>query len=179
MAKGQSDLIHSKRIYEGSVINLRVDLIRLAGGRTVEREIIEHGGAVAMVALDDEEHVYLVRQYRSPVARSLLEIPAGGIEVDEKPEQSAERELQEEIGFFPGKLEHLGAFHPVPGYSSELIHLFLARALRPSKLTGDPDEEITVERMPLAEALRQVDEGLIEDGKTLAGLLCVARILGR
>ena len=173
----QGTLLRSERLYEGHVINLRVDHVRLPDGLTVEREIVEHGGAVAIVPLDDEGHVYLVRQYRPAVGRNLLEIPAGGLKPGEEPVHCAERELQEEAGLFPGKLEPLGAFYPVPGYSSERIHLFLARELRPASLPGDADESITVERVSLAEVLERIDEGAIEDGKTIAGVLRVARHL--
>jgi ADP-ribose pyrophosphatase len=167
----------TERLYEGRVLNLRIDHVRLPDGKIIRREIVEHGGAVAMVPLDDEGYVHLVRQYRPAVDRHLLEIPAGGLEPREEPIRCAERELQEEIGMFPGKLEPLGVFCPVPGYSSEVIHLFLAGDLRPSTLPGDDDEDIIVERVALNELLRQIDQGTIEDGKTIAGVLRVARHL--
>jgi ADP-ribose pyrophosphatase len=177
MTRPEGKLLRSDRLYEGDILNLRVDHVRLPDGVTVEREIVEHGGAVAMVPLDEEGYVHLVRQYRPAVERELLEIPAGGLEPGEKPVDCAERELQEEIGMFPGKLEPLGAFYPVPGYSSEYIHLFLASALRPASLLGDADEAITVERLALAELLKRIDDGAIQDGKTIAGVLRVARCL--
>jgi ADP-ribose pyrophosphatase len=177
MTGSKGTVQRTERLYEGRVLNLRLDHTRLPDGTTIKREIIEHGGAVAMVPLDDEDYVHLVRQYRPAVDRHLLEIPAGGLEPGEDPVRSAERELQEEIGMFPGKLEPLGAFYPVPGYSSEVIHLFLARDLRPSTLPGDDDEDIAVERVALDELLAQIDQGAIEDGKTIAGVLRVARHL--
>jgi ADP-ribose pyrophosphatase len=177
MTGSKGTMQRSERLYEGRVLNLRVDHVRLPDGTTIKREIVEHGGAVAMVPLDDEGYVHLVRQYRPAVDRHLLEIPAGGLKPGEEPAHCAERELQEEIGMFPGKIEPLGAFYPVPGYSSEVIHLFLAGDLRPSTLPGDDDEEIAVERVALSELLRQIDQGAIEDGKTIAGVLRVARHL--
>ena len=170
-------VLSSERIYDGKIISLRIDHVRLPDGDLHKREIVEHRGAVAMVALDEEEHIYLVRQYRSATQRVLLEIPAGTLEAGEEPLVTAERELQEEIGMFPASLEPLGTFYLAPGYSDERIHLFLARQLRPASLPADSDEDISVERMPLAEGLRLIDEGAVEDAKTIAGLLRVARYL--
>jgi ADP-ribose pyrophosphatase len=177
MTQPEETLIRSERPYEGNILNLRVDHVELPGGLTVKREIVEHHGAVAMVPLDDEGSIHLVRQYRAAVESELLEIPAGRLEAGEDPHECAQRELQEEIGMFPGKLESLGAFYPVPGYSSERIYLFLARDLRPASLPPDADEEITVERVPLEEMLKRIDGDSIQDGKTIAGLLRVARHL--
>lgn len=163
----------TERLYEGRVLNLRVDHVRLPDGTAVEREIVEHGGAVAMVPLDDEGHVLLVRQYRPAVDRHLLEIPAGGLEPHEEPVRCAERELQEEIGMFPGKLEPLGAFYPVPGYSSEVIHLYLAGGLREVGGESEPDEEIAVEKLDLGTARELINTNVIEDAKTIIGILSI------
>lgn len=177
MSDAQEEVLRTEQVYQGRILSLRIDHIRLPDGTTAQREIVEHGGAVAIVPLDDEDNVYLVRQYRAPVGRQLLEIPAGNLEEGEDPVQTAQRELQEEIGYFPGKLDSLGAFYPVPGYGTEALHLFLARSLTPSSLPADADESIEVERMPFQEALNLIDTGKMEDGKTIAGLLRVARYL--
>ena len=118
--------ITSTRIYEGRIINLRVDTVRLPNGREGRREVIEHSGAVAVVPMRDRETVLLVRQWRVPAGKALLEIPAGGMEAGEAPEACARRELAEEIGMIPGRLLPLYSAYVAPGYSSEIIHGFLA-----------------------------------------------------
>lgn len=162
-------------IYEGRIVKLYLEKVRLPNGEEALREIIRHPGAVAIVPLDADERVTLVRQYRLPAGRHLLEIPAGTLEPGEEPLACAERELQEEAGLFPGKLESLGGIFVAPGYSSEYIHLFLATDLRPSKLEGDDDEFLEVSSLPLDEALALIDSGEIVDGKTISALLLAAR----
>lgn len=179
MGNNKGEVLRSERIYEGSVLNLRVDHTRLTDGLEVRREIVEHRGAVAIVPLDGEDNVHLVRQHRPAVDLDLLEIPAGGLEADETPHDSARRELQEEIGMYPEKLDLLGSLYPVPGYGSEVLHMFLARDLRPAELTGDVDEDITVERVSLDTLVDWIDRGKITDMKTVAGVLWVMRYLGR
>ncbi len=164
-------------IYEGRVVNLYVETVRLPNGKTTRREVIRHGGAVAIVPLDEQGHVTLVRQYRLPAGQDLLEVPAGTLEPGEEPLVCAERELQEETGLRPGTLTPLGGIFVAPGYSSEYIHLFLATDLTPSSLPGDDDEFLEVVSMSLAEALDLVDQGQIVDGKTITALLLAARRL--
>ena len=163
--------ISSQRIYQGRVINLRVDTIEIDQGKTTKREIVEHRGAVAMVPMDGDGNVVLVKQYRKAAQRVMLEIPAGTLELGEDPLQCAQRELEEEIGFAAATMKRIGGFHPCPGYSTEFIHLFLASDLRPSKRDGDEDESIDVEIFPFSRALDMVERGEIRDGKTIIGLL--------
>lgn len=172
----------SEPIYRGKLVHLYRDTVRLPDGTHAEREIVHHPGAVAMVPLLEDDsgtpRVLLVRQFRAAVQRPLLEIPAGTLEPGEDPLQAAARELQEEIRYRPGHLERLGGEYTAPGYTTELIHLFLATDLQPSALTGDADEFIDVVTLPLPLALAMIDRGEIEDGKTLIGLLLTARRLG-
>lgn len=170
--------LRSERIYSGRIVKLDVIDVRLPDGKETQREIIRHPGAVALVALDDEQRVLLVRQYRNAADKILLEIPAGTLHPDEAPLACAERELQEETGFRPGILEPLGGIYAAPGYTTEFIHLFLATDLSESRLAMDDDEFIEVERLPLADALAMIEQGVIADGKSVAGLLRVARRLG-
>ena len=165
-------------IYEGRIVKLYLETVRLPNGAAAQREVIRHPGAVAMVPVDDEKRVTLVRQFRLPAERHLLEVPAGTLEPGEDPLACAERELQEEVGLFPNKLESLGGIFVAPGYSSEYIHLYLATDLRPSKREGDDDEFLEVRSLPLDEALALIDSGEIEDGKTITALLLAARRLG-
>lgn len=170
--------LRSERIYSGRIIKLDVLDVRLPDGKEARREIIRHPGAVAIVALDEAQNVLLVRQYRNAADKILLEIPAGTLHPDEDPDACADRELQEETGFSPGKLEHIGGIYAAPGYTTEYIHLYYATELRESRLAMDEDEFIEVERVPLADALRMIEQGVIADGKSTAGLLRVARRLG-
>jgi ADP-ribose pyrophosphatase len=153
------------------------DTIRYASGHESTIEVVEHGGGVALVAVDRDGLVLLVRQYRHPPRRWLLELPAGTIEPDEDPAVCAERELQEETGYRPGRLKKLGGFYLAPGYSSEYLHVFLATELSESKLQGDEDV-VHVERLTVDEALRRISSGEIEDAKTSGALLLYLRYAG-
>ncbi len=165
--------IESKRIYEGRLVNLRVDTVELPAGRITNREIVEHADVVAVVALDEKDNVLLVKQYRKPVEKELLEIPAGGIESGENPDDSAMRELQEETGYLPSKIEKIGGVYASPGYCTEFLHLYLATGLTPSRLKADDDEHIELIRVPLAEIPQLISSSEINDAKSVAALLTV------
>jgi ADP-ribose pyrophosphatase len=172
-------VIGTERIYEGRVVKLRVDTVTLPNGKTSKREVVEHGGAVAIVAMPDEGTVLLVRQFRLPAGGSLLEIPAGGIEEGEDAETCARRELAEEIGKTPERLIPLYAAYVAPGYTTEKIHGFLALGLRDAPGHTDEDEFVEVVPMLLADAIAAVGTGEIQDMKTIAGLMMAARHLKR
>lgn len=171
----QERTLHSQRIYEGKIVNLRVDTVELPSGKKTKREIVEHGGCTAIVALDSEKNVLLVRQYRKAVERMLLEIPAGGIEPGEEPLEGARRELEEETGFSAERWEHLSLFYTSPGFCTEFMHLYLATELQPAERAADDDEHIEVIRVPLKKSLELIDSGEICDAKSIAGLLLVLR----
>ena len=172
-------VLQTEPAYEGHLVKLYVDTVQLPDGGQSKREIVRHPGAVAMVPLLDDGRVVLVRQYRHAAGKVLVEIPAGTLEPGEDPLRAAERELQEETGYKPGSLERLGHEYAAPGYTTELIHLFLATELVPSALDQDADEFIEVVTLPFEEAVAQVMRGEIEDSKTMLALLLVARRLGR
>jgi ADP-ribose pyrophosphatase len=174
----QETTLHTEQIYKGRVVNLVVLDVRLPNGEESKRELIRHPGAVAIVALDETRNVLLVRQYRIAAGRVLREIPAGTLEPDEPPLDCAVRELQEETGYRPGRLEALGGMYVAPGYTTEYIHVFLATDLSESRLAADSDEFIEVDRVPLADAVGLIERGEIVDGKSIIGLLKVARMLG-
>ncbi len=178
MSDLQERTLASEPAYLGRLVKVYVETVRLPDGESVVREIVRHPGAVAMVPLLPGGDVLLVRQYRHAAGDLLLEIPAGTLEPDEDPERAAARELQEEIGYSPGKLERLASEYTAPGYTTELIHVYLATELVESRLAGDADEFLEVVRLPLAEALRQVERGALPDGKTMIGLLLAARRMG-
>jgi ADP-ribose pyrophosphatase len=172
---GSERVINTRRIHDGRIVNLREDTVELADGRSALREIVQHVDVVAIVALDADGSVLLVRQYRLPASDILLEVPAGGIDKGESVEDAAQRELQEETGYRAERLQRIGGFFVSPGYCTEFIHVFLATGLTESPLAGDDDEDIVVERMPLSEAIRLIDSGEIKDAKSIIGLLLAFR----
>jgi ADP-ribose pyrophosphatase len=177
-ALGREETLSSRRLYEGAVVRLRVDRVRMPSGREVVREVVEHSGAVTIVAVDREGRVLLVRQHRHPTGRSLLELPAGTLDRDEEPEACAARELAEETGFQAGRLQRLGGFFVSPGYCTEYIQVYLATDLEPGNAGGGDEEEIQVLALPLVEVLRLVEAGELEDAKSLAALLLYLRLEG-
>lgn len=166
-------LLRSEKVFDGRLISLRKDTVRLPNGRESTREVIVHPGAVAIVPMLDDRKVVLVSQYRHAVGKTLMEIPAGTLHPDERPEDCALRELREETGYIAGRLEKLLSLYLAPGYSTELIHLFLAEDLRPAKSEKDEDEFIELAVVPLDEAVVKILEGEIQDAKTVAALLLV------
>jgi ADP-ribose pyrophosphatase len=179
MADLNEQILNSELVFDGHLVKLYVETIRLPDGQTAVREVVRHPGAVAMVPLLPDGAVVLVRQFRLPARQVLLEIPAGTLKPGEDPLVAASRELQEEIGYKPGRLERLNGEFTAPGYTSEFIHFFLATDLEESALDPDADEFVESVRLPLDDALRQVESGAIQDGKTIAALLLAARRLGR
>lgn len=173
----QEPTIDSKVVFEGRILTLRVDSVRLPNGRETTREIAEHSDSVCIVPIDEQGNILLVRQYRKPVEMDLLEVPAGGIEEGEVPEEAVQRELQEEIGYTAGNLQHLSSFWLAPGWCTEYMHAYLATDLMPSNLAADDDEFISVVRVPLAESLDMVKQGLIRDAKSISSLLMASQVL--
>jgi len=167
----EEQTLATEKIFEGRRINLRVDRVILPSGRETTREIAGYPNSVGIVPLDDEDNVILVRQYRHAVGRTLLEIPAGGMEDGEDPRQSALRELEEETGYTAGSLEQIGGAYAAPGYSTEFLYLFLATGLRPGSSRNDDDEEIEVVPVPLKDILQMIRSGDLCDGKSIIGLL--------
>ena len=171
-------LIDSRRIYDGRIVNLRVDTVEMRNGRRAPREVVEHTQAVAVVPVAPDGRIVLVRQYRLPVGAVMLELPAGSLDPGEDPEAGAQRELREETGYAAGRLTRLFGFWVAPGYCTEYIHVYLAEDLGESRLDADEDEDVEIELLSLDDALRAIDEGGIEDAKSLCGLLAYARRRG-
>ncbi len=165
------ETLSSQLIYDGRAVKLRVDSVQMENGRQTTREIVEHSDCIAVVVIDKEDNVLLVKQFRKPVEKELLEIPAGGIDTGEGPEEAVGRELREEIGYLPRNIKRLGGFYSAPGYCSEYLYLYLATDLMPSRLTAEDTEEIKVVRVPLAEIPGMIASGRICDAKSIAGLL--------
>ena len=168
--------LSSRKIFDGEVINLRVDEVKLENGVVATREVVEHRGATAIVPILDNGDVILVRQYRYPVETELLEIPAGTSEPNEDPKNCAVRELEEETGYRCGKIVEMTTCFLAPGYSTEKIHIFLAKGLAKTQTHMDEDEKITTEIYPLNAALEKITTGEIRDAKSIVGLHLASRL---
>ncbi|MGO0121923.1 NUDIX domain-containing protein [Desulfothermobacter acidiphilus] len=169
--------LSSRTVFQGRLLKVRVDTVLLPDGRTSTREVVEYSGAVAIVPLTEAGEVVMVRQYRYPVGRELLEIPAGKIEKGEAPELCARRELEEETGWGAHSWRLMATFYSTPGFTSERMHLFLARQLYPAQRAPDRDEFLQAEQLPLDRALALIEQGEICDAKSICGLLWVSRWL--
>ena len=167
----KEELISSERIYEGKILNVRRDTVTAKKGKAY-REIIEHNGAVAMVAITDDGKIVLVRQFRYAAGRAFLEVPAGKIDKGETdPLGAAIRELKEETGYTADSIIHLGKINVSVAYSEEVIHIYLMTGLTAGEQALDEDEDVEVIEMPFEEAYQMACEGKIEDAKTLSALL--------
>jgi len=163
--------LSSQLIYRGRAVRLRLDTLQMPGSRETTREIVEHDDCVAIIAIDAEDRVLLVKQFRKPVERELLEIPAGGIDPGEDPEAAVSRELSEETGYLPQKIERLGGFYSTPGYGTEYLYLYLATDLTPCQLFAEDTESISLVRVTLEQVPELITSGSICDAKSIAGLL--------
>jgi ADP-ribose pyrophosphatase len=163
--------LSTQQIYQGRAVNVRVDTIQKASGKKTTREVVEHGDCVAVVALDEQDNVLLVRQFRHPAGRFLLEVPAGGIDPGEEPVESVRRELQEEVGYFPRRIDKLGGFYATPGYGTEYLHCFVATDLVPARLVAEDTDDIELVRVSRNEISRLIASGEICDAKSIAALL--------
>lgn len=171
------EFIDSKKVFSGRVFDVTVDTVREAD-RTYIREVVHHPGSVVILPAFDDGTVGLVRQYRHPAVKYLLELPAGTLNDRERPEAGAARELEEELGMVAGRLEKLSEFFVSPGFCEEKMWLFLATDLTPTKQRLEDDEVIEIVRLPIERALQMISDGEIEDAKTIIGLLLAAPRLG-
>lgn len=175
--KVSPEVLESRTVFEGRVFYVTADTVR-EGQTTYVRETVRHTGSAVIVPLFADDTVALVRQYRHPAGRYLLEIPAGSIEEGETPAEGAARELEEELGFRAGQLEKLSEFYVSPGFCQEKMWLYLATDLTETAQQLDDDEIVEVVRLPFANALKMIADGEIEDAKTIIGLLLTAPRLG-
>lgn len=160
----------SKEIFQGKILRLRVDTVELPDGREGTREIVDHNGAVAIVALDDAGQLKMVRQYRKAAEKVMLEIPAGTLESGEEPLDCAQRELEEETGLKAKHWEKILSYYSAPGFCNEELHLYLARELYHGATNPDEDEFLELAEVPLAEAYEMIFQGQICDGKSIIGI---------
>lgn len=167
--------LNSRPVFDGNLLHVRVDEVRLPNGSTATREWMEHRGAAVIVAFDEQGKLLLVRQYRYPLHGELLELPAGKIDAGETPEECAARELREETGYRAERLTLLGRLAPAAAYTSEILHVYLAEGLTACGQDLDEDEFLSVERWELSDALALLDRDELIDAKSQIGLLRYVR----
>ncbi len=166
-------LINLETIYEGKIFDVQQRLIELPDGRQTVYDIVKNPNACAVVPMDDDGNVIMVRQFRQSAGKVLLEIPAGKIDEGEDPDTCAVRELQEETGYIAGNIEKLADMRVSPGFSTEIIYIYKAENLEIGETNFDEDEFIETVKLPLSEVYRMITKGEIEDGKTICGILAV------
>lgn len=163
-------VLSSRKVFRGRLVHLDVDRVIEPSGKEVEREVIRHPGAAVMLAVTDDSRVVFVRQFRYAASELMLEVPAGTLDPGENPDETARRELVEETGFHPGKLEKLAEFFPSPGILAELMHLYLATELERRTPSPDDDESLEIVELPLEQALALEPGRDVRDAKTLVAL---------
>jgi ADP-ribose pyrophosphatase len=163
--------LSKETIYEGKIFSVYKEKVRLPDGNERPREIVVHPGAVALVVVDDEGKIILVRQYRRAAGKVLLEVPAGTRDHNEDPESTAHREIQEETGYKANKLKKLGGFYSAPGFCTEYLHCYLMTGLEESRLIADDDETFEMVRLSPDEALQAIRSGEIEDAKSICAIM--------
>jgi len=171
-------LIESEKIFTGVVFAIERDRLKEENGFEIVREVVRHPGGAGCLPLFDDGRVALVKQYRHPARCELLEIPAGKIEAGETPMESAARELEQEIGFRAGRIEHLADFYSTPGFCEERLYVYLATELTPVEQNLDHDEFVEIVYLPLAEAVAMAARNELEDSKTIIALLLAAQRVG-
>lgn len=170
-------ILASEEVFRGRIFDVTIDTVR-EGDKTYKREVVHHPGSAVIVPAFEDGSVALVRQYRHPAVRYLLEVPAGTLNKGERPEEGAARELEEELGFVAGRLEKLSEFYVSPGFCEEKMWLYLATELTKTKQNLEDDEIVDVVRLSFSQALEMITDGEIEDAKTIIGLMLAAPRLG-
>ncbi len=171
------ELLRSEPLMQGRVFKIRRDTLRTPNGRETHYEIVEHGGSAVIVPIDAQGNLLFVRQYRHAAGADILELPAGTRDGDEPFEVCAAREIREEIGMQAGRLTQVGSFYLAPGYSTEYMGVFIATDLSFNPLKADDDEFLSVEKIPIQEALSMAQRGEMPDAKTLAALFIAQKYL--
>ncbi len=167
----ETSVLHREEVYSGKIVNLIVDTVMLPSGNSAIREVVQHPGGVTVVPVMEDGRILLIRQFRYPLGKYILELPAGKLDTGQSPFATIMRELEEEAGYRAGNWTAAGGFYTSPGISDEYIHLFIARGLEPAAQRLEEGEHITVETFTRDECLRMIASGGIEDGKTILGIL--------
>ena len=171
--------LETRELFRGRILRLEVDRVELEDGSVSSREVVRHPGGAAILPLDAEGQVTLVRQFRYAFGQELLEIPAGKLEPGEDPKAAAIRELEEECGLAAGAVTDLGCIYPSVGYDDEIIYLYLARDLRPTEARPDAGEFVSLERYPLSTLAEMAESGVLRDAKTVTAVLKTRSLIFR
>ena len=170
--------LSSKKIYDGKIINVRLDTVLMPDGKTAARDIVEHPGGVGIVALTGEKEILLVKQFRKPIEKAIYEIPAGKLNKNEDPVECGKRELEEETGFTAKELKYLGFMYPSPGFTDEITHIYFTDSICRGDAHPDEDEFLDIVKVKLDKAIEMIMTNEIGDAKSVFGILKAARILG-
>lgn len=172
MKQFEEKTIKTEKIFDGKIISLQVDDVKLPNDKTSKREIVKHPGAVAIIAITDDNKILFVKQYRKPLERSLVEIPAGRIEINEDPKVTAIRELEEETGYTTKDVQYVTSFYTSPGFADEIIHIYFSNELTQltTEVRGDEDEFVEVLELTLDQANELLENRAIYDAKTVYAL---------
>ena len=173
----QEKTISSDRIYTGKVISLKIDTVEIANKGYKKREIVEHPGAVGIVALTDDNKIILVKQFRKPIEKAIWEIPAGKLEKGENPKDCAIRELKEETGYSANNIKLIHKFYTSAGFSNQRMYIYLATGLIPGECKFDEDENIDIHHVELCEVYNMINKNEIEDAKTAIGILLAKELI--
>ncbi len=169
--------LDTARVFEGKIINVRHDKVELINGNTSFREVVEHAGGVVILAVDEYNRAYMVRQFRYPIGRAMLEVPAGKLEKGESPLNGAIRELREETGLTADKIVYFGGTYPSPGFCDEQLHLYLALGLTQGEASPDEDEFLNVELVDLDKLVQMAVRGELQDGKSINAIFIAREYL--
>lgn len=163
--------VSSEKVFEGRIIKVKVDKVKMPDGSTSTRELVEHPGGVGIVAMTDNDEIILVKQYRKPLDKVIYEIPAGKLDPGEHHRTCGIRELEEETGLSAKVFDYMGFIYPSPGFTDEITHVYLAKELTQGETHPDDDEFLDVEKVPFERALKMVIDGEINDAKSVFGIL--------
>ena len=169
--------LSSKRVFDGKIVNVRWDSVELVNGKTSYREVVEHAGGVVILAVDEKNRAYMVRQFRYPIGRAMLEVPAGKLEKGEDPLEGAIRELREETGLTAEKIIYFGGTYPSPGFCDEQLHIYLALGLTQGEACPDEDEFLNLEVIDLDELAAMIMRGELQDGKSINAIFMAREYL--
>ena len=175
-SKVKPEILDTKEVFHGTIFDVSVDTIR-EGNATYHRDVVHHPGGAGAIAVFDDMTIALVRQYRHPAVRYLLEIPAGRIEAPELPEDCARRELEEEVGVLAGRIVKLAEFYTTPGFCEEKLWVYLATELTETQQALEGDELVEIERVSFSRAIEMISDGEIEDAKTIIGIMLAAKVV--
>lgn len=169
----REEKISSKTVYEGKILTLNADKVKVPSGRETIREVVLHSGGVTIIAHPDPSKIVLIKQFRYPIGKTIWEVPAGTLKQGEIPLEAAKRELKEETGYIANSWKHLGIVYPLPGYSTEILYFFSATDLVDDEQNLDPDENIEAKIFDLKQVWQMIKDGEVRDGKTIAAVSLV------